>query len=627
MSDPVAGGSSRGPSSLLGRGDVWPALVIAAAAALLVMPVPAGAVDLLLSLNLAFAITLLLLAVRVGGALKVAAFPTMLLVATLFRLALNVSTTRLILAEGDAGAVVRSFGDFVASGNALVGGVLFLILTVVQYIVIAKGSERVAEVTARFTLDALPGKQMSIDADLRAGLIDQQGAQRRRSELEREAQFHGSMDGAMKFVKGDALAGMAITLVNLAGGLAVGCLQRGLSVDQAVSRYTLLTIGDGLASQVPALLLSVAAGLVVTRVRGERADRGLGSQMVDQLTAHPEVLLFGGLCLAAAGLVPGMPLLAFGLLGAILVGLGLGLDRRHRLRAAAPAAEAPGGTVLELQLGPAAGRWSPLLPAIKAGVERDLGVRLPQLVARAEGREGCWCLAWQGLPVATGELAGGGEAAGRAALEAGLRRIAPRFVGVQETQDMLDELEREQPALVREVVPRLVPPVVLAEVLARLVEEQVPVRDLRGILACLAEWARSEAEPMVLAERVREHLRPVISHRVAPAGELTALLVDPAIEQRLQAALQAGGGPGTLALEPEAAQAILHGVERALADCRGEQAAVLCQPGLRRAFWKLVSPLYPRLRVIGFNELDPNLVIRPLGRICAASGGSDGEAT
>src|SRR5262245_31358340 len=226
----------------------------------MVVPLPTWLLDLLIASNLAASVAVLLVALYVSDALKIAAFPTLLLITTLFRLALNVSSTRLILLQADAGEVIRSFGQFVVRGNYVVGGVIFLILTVIQFVVIAKGSERVAEVGARFTLDAMPGKQMAIDAELRSGAIDGNEARKRRRQLSRESQFYGAMDGAMKFVKGDVIASLIITAVNLLGGLAIGVLQRGMGAEGALKRYGLLTIGDGLVTQIPALVLSTAAG-------------------------------------------------------------------------------------------------------------------------------------------------------------------------------------------------------------------------------------------------------------------------------------------------------------------------------------------------------------------------------
>jgi type III secretion protein V len=588
------------------------------ATALLILPVPQGLVDILLAVNISLAMVLMLLSLQVGQALKVSAFPTMLLVTTLFRLSLNVSTTRLILLDGDAGEVVRSFGNFVVSGNPLVGGVVFLILTVVQFIVIAKGSERVAEVTARFTLDGMPGKQMSIDADLRSGAIDQEQAGRRRLRLERESQFFGAMDGAMKFVKGDAIAGIIITMVNIIGGLLVGTLQRGLSASQAVQTYTVLTIGDGLVSQIPALLISTAAGLVVTRVRSEKPSENLGRQMTAQLGAHPQVLLMAGSVLALLGIVPGMPTLAFGVLGLTLLLLGiLTMTAKKRNLSTKRAAGSRSAVGVTLRLGEVE-RPDQLLDEKIDSLRRllcdELGISIPRIEMQKQMPGRRWLLAVDDVPVASGAIERGGDMLLERVGEA-LRRSATRFIGVQEVQDMLDTLEKVQPALVREVVPRLVPPVLLSEILARLIEERVPIRNLRGILATLAEWARVEADPSQLAERVRNALAPLISYQVAPDGRLDALLLDPSIEQVIEQSLIRTETGTTLALAPEDGEAVLKGLDRALLALPSRTAVVLTRPEIRRPFWKLVCQTHPDVRVVSFLELDPGTSVQPAGKV------------
>src|SRR5512143_3690792 len=271
---------------LKGSSDVVLAALALAVVSLLVAPRPPWLLDLCIAANLALAATVLVVALFARDVLRFASFPTLLLFTTLFRLALEVSSTRLVLSRGEAGRVIQSFGQVVVAGNYVVGAVVYAVLTLVQLLVVSKGAERVAEVAARFTLDALPGKQMSIDADLRAGLIDAAEARRRRRGLERESQLHGAMDGALKFVKGDAVAGIAIVLVNVAGGLLAGVL-RGMGAAEAARRYALLAIGDGLVSQIPALLVAVAAGVSVTRVAPEEDGATLGSEIGRQLLAQP----------------------------------------------------------------------------------------------------------------------------------------------------------------------------------------------------------------------------------------------------------------------------------------------------------------------------------------------------
>ncbi|MGQ0508687.1 MAG: flagellar biosynthesis protein FlhA, partial [Myxococcaceae bacterium] len=363
--------------------DIVLALVMAAILAALIVPLPAWAVDLGLALNLAAAVSLLVAALSAENALKVASFPTVLLITTLFRLALNVSSTRLALAEGHAGRVIEAFGEFVVRGEYVVGAVIFVILTLVQFLVVAKGAERVAEVSARFTLDAMPGKQMSIDADLRAGAIDQAQARSRRRELERESQLFGSMDGAMKFVKGDVIAGLVIVLVNLFGGVAIGVFQAGMSFSEAASTYALIAIGDGLVSQIPSLCIAVAAGLVVTRVASEDVSSSLGADVGTQFFGSARALgIVSGLCTALA-LMPKMPAVPF-LLLALFSGGGAYLSSRRASAAAAkkpasagsPAASASGATV------PA-----PNVPSVGVSpLTLDLSTDLNALVEAEEGR-------------------------------------------------------------------------------------------------------------------------------------------------------------------------------------------------------------------------------------------------
>lgn len=286
---------------------------------MMVLPVPPFLLDLLLTLNICLSLLVLLLTMNIGSALELSVFPSLLLVLTLFRLALNVSSTRQILLHGFAGSIIQAFGNFVVGGNYVVGFVVYLILVVIQFVVITKGAERVAEVAARFTLDAMPGKQMSIDADLNAGIIDEQQARQRRRDIQREADFYGAMDGASKFVKGDAIAGIIITIINVLGGFVIGVAQQGMSMADALQRYTLLTVGDGLVSQIPALLISTATGIIITR---SASEGNMGFEVSGQLLAEPKILLVTGAVLALLGLVPGLPTVPFLFLAMLVGGLG-----------------------------------------------------------------------------------------------------------------------------------------------------------------------------------------------------------------------------------------------------------------------------------------------------------------
>ena len=313
------------------RKDVLLASLLVAIIFMMILPLPTALVDVLIGTSMGIAVILLMLAIYIGSAGEFYAFPAVLLLSTLFRLALSITTTRLVLLQADAGAIIDTFGNFVVAGNLVVGMVIFLIITIVQFLVITKGAERVAEVSARFSLDAMPGKQMSIDGDMRAGVIDMDEARRRRGKVERESQLYGSMDGAMKFVKGDAIAGLIIIAINLVGGLVIGVTQRGLDIGQAMQIYSILTIGDGLVAQIPALLIAMTAGIIVTRVSTDETEN-LASDIGAQFGAQPKALLVAGALMVAFSLIPGFPTVTFLALATLTAGAGLLLLRATKRR-------------------------------------------------------------------------------------------------------------------------------------------------------------------------------------------------------------------------------------------------------------------------------------------------------
>ena len=304
--------------------DVMLALGVVMIVMMMIIPLPPFLLDLLLALNITLSLTIVMISIYNVEPLQFSVFPSLLLVTTLFRLALNVSATRLILLQGYAGEVILAFGSFVVGGNAVVGFIVFIILILIQFIVITKGAERVAEVAARFTLDAMPGKQMAIDADLNAGLINDNEARTRRRNIQREADFYGAMDGASKFVKGDAIAAIVIIVVNILGGFIIGMVQRDMSILQALQTYTLLTVGEGLVNQIPALLVSTATGLVVTRAASEN---NLGLDIAAQLLAYPRVFFLVAAVLAVLSAVPGLPGVPFLSIAILISGLGYILQK------------------------------------------------------------------------------------------------------------------------------------------------------------------------------------------------------------------------------------------------------------------------------------------------------------
>ena len=678
--------SSRGIAKRVA--DITLAALVVLVVGMMIVPLPTVVLDVLIATNISAAVLVMLVATYIASGLQLSAFPTLLLITTLYRLALNVSSTRLILLQADAGDVIAAFGDFVVQGNYVVGGVVFLILTLIQFLVIAKGAERVAEVGARFTLDAMPGKQMSIDAELRAGAITQEEARQKRSELGRESQFYGAMDGAMKFVKGDAIAGIVITIVNILGGLAIGVAMRDMSAGEALQTYGLLTIGDGLVSQIPALLISTAAGLVVTRVASEHDGGSLGSDVAQQIFGNPKPLRIAAVFLLILAIIPGLPALPFLLLSALLFGAALALGRSLE-RAAEPTivakeeaaretkarrAMVPLLVPVSIEVGEALTQSvtdehgaGPLLeeeiPALRDQLFVELGVALPAVRARAvSGLGNRFAIALQEVPALSAEIPPekslalespsilsslaidaepatdpfGGPAAWIDSADAGLanaesipvlgppqivarhlgavvRRRAGQLVGIQEVQTMLDQLERAYPALVRAVVPKPVSLALLADILRRLVEEQVSIRPLREILETLAVHAPNERDPLTLTELVRAGLRRSITHRRSVDGVLAAFTLDSLIEEAVREAIQRSAAGSYLALPPDMARDIISAVQR---ETEGAPApVVLTQADVRRFVRKLVEIDVPQAVILSYQELAPEATVQPLGRI------------
>jgi len=632
----------------LGRrfADAGLALLVVLVVGMMIVPLPTPLLDVLIAGNIAIGVLLLLVSVYAPDALAFTSFPTILLVTTLFRLALNVSSTRLILLQADAGEVIRAFGHFVVQGNYVVGGVVFLILTLIQFVVIAKGSERVAEVGARFTLDAMPGKQMAIDAELRTGALGQEEARHRRRALQRESQFYGAMDGAMKFVKGDAVAGIVITAINVVGGLAIGVAMRDLGAGESLRVYGLLTIGDGLVSQIPSLLISTAAGIVVTRVASEDEESSLGADVGRQIFGDPRALAIAAGFLVVLGIVPGLPSVPFFVLAAVFALIAWRLSRRPALAPGAADAEAdrrearreaiargqrsPQVTPVSIDLGPGLaaalldGRGGgPLLehaiPAVREALFRELGLGLPAVRAALDPAlpPGGYVIRIQEVPVSRGVGTPADPEASRVVAEAlGLevRRRAGDLLGLQEVQAMLDQLEASAPVLVRHVVPKPVSLPVLAEVLRRLVGEGVSIRALREILEALALHAPTEKDPAALAELVRRALRRHITHAHAGAGGLAAYRIDPDLEDAIRDAIQRTGPRTYLALPPSTARDVLAAVRTALGDAGG-RPVLLAQADVRRFVRELLEPELPDVVVLSPQELDPAVTVATRGRV------------
>jgi type III secretion protein V len=696
--------------------DVALAGVVVVIIGMMIIPLPTFILDLFIVANMAAAVVMLLVAIYITEALRIATFPTLLLITTLFRLAIEVSATRLILLHADGGEVIHAFGNFVVAGNLVVGAVIFFILTMIQFIVIAKGSERVAEVGARFTLDAMPGKQMSIDAELRAGHIDHTEARRRRAALSRESQFFGSMDGAMKFVKGDAIAGIIVLVTNIVGGLIIGIVQRGMDAGVAARTYTVLTIGEGLVSQIPALVISTAAGIIVTRVASEEEGGHLGKDIVGQLTGQPKALAIAAALMLLLALVPGFPAIPFMVLAGVIGFISwqlMGDEKAAALAkaagarpgapaaaaaakdaaaagaaaagakggpAGAPAVPSPTLTPIGIDLSPILGElFSPdgsggrfvkeMVPALRERVFNEMGIQLPAVRLRPgvqalaphgyairihevtmgrgtvkpdfilaaatpdqladlgfegeaaplpEGGKGAWLPASELERVrAAGVMANSSEEVVARHLFHLVRRYGYEFLGIQETQGLLEGLERSHPALVREVVPKLVSPVVLTDVLKRLAEEGVSLRSMREILGALAEWAPLERDPVALTEHVRGALRrQIVSKYVGPSGALVVYLLDPMIEETIRESIQRTPTGSYLALEPAISRDIIAAVNKTLAG--GGSPVILTSSEIRRYVRRLLEAEHPDLAVLSFQELTSETKLQPLGRIKVA---------
>ncbi|MGE2292527.1 flagellar biosynthesis protein FlhA [Escherichia coli] len=600
---------------------------------MMVLPLPAFILDLLFTFNIALSIMVLLVAMFTQRTLEFAAFPTILLFTTLLRLALNVASTRIILMEGHTGAaaagkVVEAFGHFLVGGNFAIGIVVFVILVIINFMVITKGAGRIAEVGARFVLDGMPGKQMAIDADLNAGLIGEDEAKKRRSEVTQEADFYGSMDGASKFVRGDAIAGILIMVINVVGGLLVGVLQHGMSMGHAAESYTLLTIGDGLVAQIPALVISTAAGVIVTRVS---TDQDVGEQMVNQLFSNPSVMLLSAAVLGLLGLVPGMPNLVFLLFTAGLLGLAWwirGREQKAPIRSIRKKFAQEMGFLppvvhirdnmdlqparyrilmkgVEIGSGDAyPGRWLAINPGTAAGT-------LPgeATVDPAFGLNAIW------IESALKEQA---QIQGYTVVEAStvvathlnhlISQHAAELFGRQEAQQLLDRVAQEMPKLTEDLVPGVVTLTTLHKVLQNLLDEKVPIRDMRTILETLAEHAPIQSDPHELTAVVRVALGRAITQQWFPGkDEVHVIGLDTPLERLLLQALQGGGG-----LEPGLADRLLAQTQEALSrqEMLGAPPVLLVNHALRPLLSRFLRRSLPQLVVLSNLELSDNRHIR-----------------
>jgi flagellar biosynthesis protein FlhA len=670
-------------------------LLVMAVLAMMVLPLPAFLLDVFFTFNISLSIMILLAVIYVRRALEFATFPTVLLGATLLRLGLNVASTRIVLINGHtgshaAGHVIAAFGEFVVGGNYAVGMVVFTVLVIINFVVITKGAGRISEVSARFTLDAMPGRQMAIDADLNAGIITQAEAIVRRQEVREEADFYGAMDGASKFVRGDAVAGILIVFINLFGGTIIGAAQHGMSLADAGHTYALLTIGDGLVAQIPALLLSVAVAILVTRVS---RPHDMSQQIMLQVLGQPKALGVTSGILTLLGIIPGMPNFVFLSMAAVCAAGAYLLSRRKaadKKSAAVPAAAAAvpaeqrelswddveAVDLIGLEVGyrliPLVDRnqGGELMGRIK-GVRKKLSEELGFLVQAVHIRDNLelgpnsYRITILGAPVgesevfpdrelainpgqvsgtvpgtATKDPAFGLEAVwveksrreqaqglGYTVVDASsviathlshlLQSHAHELLGHEEVQQLLNRLGKSAPKLIDDLVPKLLPMSVVVKVLQYLLQERVPIRNLRTICETLAELAPKTQDPVALVAAVRIALgRSIVQNIGGLRHELPVITLDPALEQVLQDSM-AGGGDASPGFEPGLADRI----QTALADstrrqeAAGEPAVLLVAPKIRPWIARLMRHSTPSLAVLAYNEIPENRRIRVIAAV------------
>jgi flagellar biosynthesis protein FlhA len=685
-----------------GRGLIVPAAVIAMLA-MMVVPLPPIMLDMLFTFNICLSLIILLVSIYAQRPLDFVVFPTIILIATLFRLALNVASTRIILLEGHngtaaAGKVIESFGEFVIGGNYAVGLVVFVILVIINFVVVTKGAGRVSEVSARFTLDAMPGKQMAVDADLNSGIINQDEARDRREEIASEADFYGSMDGASKFVRGDAVAGILILIINLVGGLVIGLAQHDMALSDAVRNYTLLTIGDGLVAQIPSLLLSSATAIIITR---DSSKQDMGTQIFSQMFKNTTVLWATAGIIGLMGIIPGMPNLAFLTLSGLLVLTARLIDKKQRSE---KQLDQPEKTIDEPVKPVEENRelsWDDVQPVDLVGLEVGYGL-IPmvdrnqngQLLNRIKGvrkklsqelgflvhavhirdnldlNPNAYRITLLGVPVGESEvypdrelainpgqvygklqgIEGKDPAFGLDAIwiEAGqrdhaqtlgytvvdpttviathlnqiLHDHAQELIGHEEVQQLLDNLGKQSPKLVADLVPELMPLSVVVKVMQNLLSEGVPIRDVRTIAEVLADYGVRTKDTAELTAAVRVAMgRSIVQKINGLEHDLPVITLEPGLEQLLMQSVQTSA-EGSLGIEPGLADRMFKSLEQAAKkqETVGQPAILVVAPPLRLWLSQLVRHSIAGMNVLSYSEIPDNKNIKVVAAVGADGG-------
>ena len=668
----------------------WPELAVPIAVLCIVMamiaPLPAFLLDALIAVNITLSVLVLLVGMYITRPVEFSVYPTTLLLLTLFRLALNISSSRLILLQGNlgttaAGHIIDAFGNFVVGGNYMIGAVIFLVLIAIQYVVINHGAVRISEVTARFTLDALPGKQMSIDSDLNAGLIDEAEARQRRKALASEAEFYGAMDGASRFTQRDAIASILITGINIVAGFLVGVFQHGMELQRALTTYTVLTIGDGLVTVIPALMISISGGLIVTRASSESK---LGQEFHKQVLNNPQPLMLAAAVVTLLAMFPGLPALPFLALGGGLAAMAQRLRRKVAAGESSAAAKAPEPQKesvesvlkveplsLEVGLGLVklveGGAQSPLLrriTGIRKQVAAELGFVIPpvRLTDNLNLGAGEYQVLLKGVEIARYEIRSGSELAifaGSGAVPAleGVKTEEPAFglpaywipagsgdrarnagftvvdpVSVlgthlaelsrrhgwelfsrQDAKRLLDRVAEENPKVVEDLVPKLLPLASVQRVLQNLLRERVSIRDAVSILEALGEAAQVTKNPVLLTEFVRQAIRRTVTRtHLNASGQLAAFLFDPTLEQTLEASLEHAETGSQINLAPTRIRELVDRITR-LAGPADSGAVLLTSSPLRYFVRQLIEPSLRNLQVLAHAEVPPGVKVLSMG--------------
>ncbi|MGN0586411.1 MAG: flagellar biosynthesis protein FlhA [Oscillospiraceae bacterium] len=669
---------------------------------LIIIPLPSWLLDMMFVINIALSLVILLMTMYIKEPLEFSIFPSLLLVTTLFRLGLNISSTKLILAnKGDAGHIVSAFGQFVMRGNAIIGFIVFILITVVQMLVVTKGAERVAEVTARFTLDAMPGKQMSIDADLNSGVITDEEAKLRRAKIQRESDFFGAMDGASKFVKGDATFSIIAAVVNLVGGIVMGLVFEEMDFSTVLSTYTLATVGDGLCSQVPALLISTAMGMIVTRSASESS---LNVDIKNQFTSQPRVLMIAGIVMIVMMLIPGFPKVQLVILGSGLIVLGLILTRNNSQLAMAANTTAQemeenrealsemeyykdidnvykllevepiemefGYSLIPLADESAGGTLIERVVIFRKQFAIDMGMVFPsvrmrdnqhinpnqyvikikgEIVAQAEVLMDHYLALDSGS--VTHEVDGidtiepafnipakwipeqdklRAEVAGYTLIDPTsviithlseiIKSHAHELLSRQDVKTMLDKLKQTNPSVVEDIVPSIVTPAYLQKVLAMLLKEGVPIRDLQTILETIADNQHAMKDVDITTEYVRQALKRTITRRYADGGQIRVLTLDTETENKIVASVKKSEQGSYLAMEPQTIQLLIAALNEQIDRVKDviPTPIVLTSPIVRIYFKKLVDQFIPNVTVLSFSEIDNSVQIQAVGNISIA---------